>query len=66
MKELTIVDNTDIQDKIFTIRGVQVILDRDLATLYQVETKVFNQAVKRNIQNFRFQLSENELVTNCD
>jgi len=65
MKELTIVDNTDIQNKIFTIRGVQVILDRDLATLYQVETKVFNQAVKRNIerfpQNFRFQLTKEEL-----
>ena len=48
-------------------------LDRDLALLYTVETKVFNQAVKRNIkrfpENFRFQLSENEkneLVTNCD
>ncbi len=73
MKDLTIVDNMDIQDKIFTIRGVQVILDRDLAALYQVETKVFNQAVKRNIQRFsekfRFQLNENEkneLVTNCD
>jgi len=65
MKELTIIDNTDIQNKIFTIRGVQVILDRDLATLYQVETKVFNQAVKRNIQRFpqkfRFQLTKEEL-----
>jgi len=67
-----VIDNK-IEDKIFTIRGVQVILDRDLASLYQVETKVFNQAVKRNIQrfpqNFRFQLNENEkneLVTNCD
>jgi len=73
MKELEVTNNTDIQDKIFTIRGIQVILDRDLAALYQVETKVFNQAVKRNIerfpQNFRFQLNENEkieLVTNCD
>ena len=65
MNELTIVNSIDIQDKIFTIRGVQVILDRDLATLYQVETKVFNQAVKRNIQrfpqNFRFQLTKEEL-----
>jgi hypothetical protein len=73
MNELIIINNTDIQDKIFTIRGVQVMFDRDLATLYQVETKVFNQAVKRNIErfpeNFRFQLNENEkneLVTNCD
>ena len=73
MNKLTTADNIDIQDKIFTIRGVQVILDRDLAALYQVETKVFNQAVKRNIerfpQNFRFQLNKyetNELVTDCD
>ncbi|SFV75660.1 Putative DNA-binding protein in cluster with Type I restriction-modification system [hydrothermal vent metagenome] len=59
-----IIDNK-IEDKIFTIRGVQVMLDRDLASLYQVETKVFNQAVKRNIQrfpeNFRFQLTKEEL-----
>ena len=64
MNNLTIIDRSDIQDKIFTIRGVQVILDRDLAILYGVETKVFNQAVKRNIQRFpqkfRFQLTEEE------
>ena len=73
MNDLTILESTDIQDKIFTIRGIQVILDRDLASLYQVETKVFNQAVKRNRerfpQNFRFQLNQNEtneLVTSCD
>ena len=48
-------------------------LDSDIARLYQVETKVFNQAVKRNIDrfpgNFRFQISDDEkdeLVTNCD
>ena len=48
-------------------------LDRDLAELYGVETKVLNQAVKRNIdrfpERFRFQLTKeemNELVTNCD
>jgi len=73
VKQVTIIDNVNIEDKIITLRGIQVILDRDLATLYQVETKVFNQSVKRNIQrfpqNFRFQLNENEkneLVTNCD
>ena len=64
MKEL-VVDEQNIKDKIYTIRGVQVILDRDLAKLYQVETKVFNQAVKRNIKrfpdNFRFQLTKEEL-----
>ena len=58
---------------IFMIRGQQVMLDRDLASLYSVETKVLNQAVKRNIARFpvqfRFQLTqmENEqLVTDCD
>jgi len=57
--------NTQIKDKIYTIRGLQVMLDRDLADLYKVETKVFNQAVKRNItrfpQDFMFQLTKEEL-----
>ncbi len=62
-----------IQSMIFSIRGVQVMIDRDLASVYEVETKVLNQAVKRNVdrfpENFRFQLSneeKKELVTNCD
>ncbi|KLE10770.1 fic family toxin-antitoxin system [Aliarcobacter butzleri L354] len=54
----------DIHNKIYTIRGLQVMLDEDLAKLYKVETKVFNQAVKRNIErfpdNFRFLLTQNE------
>lgn len=54
----------DIHNKIYTIRGVQVMLDEDLAKLYKVETKVFNQAVKRNIErfpdNFCFLLTQNE------
>lgn len=41
-----------IQQKIFEIRGQKVMLDFDLAMLYEVETKVFNQAVKRNIESF--------------
>ena len=41
-----------VQRKIYEIRGQKVILDRDLAALYQVETKVLNQAVKRNIERF--------------
>ena len=68
-----IINENNIKDKIHTIRKLQVMLDRDLAELYGVETKVFNQAVKRNIKrfppNYRFQLNENEknkLVTNCD
>ena len=41
-----------VQQKIFVVRGQQVMLDRDLAALYGVETKVLNQAVKRNIERF--------------
>lgn len=41
-----------IQQKIFEIRGQKVMLDFDLAALYEVETKVFNQAVKRNLRSF--------------
>lgn len=62
-----------IQQRIMTLRGVQVMLDVDLAELYQVDTKVLNQAVKRNLarfpESFRFQLNDlekQELVTNCD
>lgn len=64
---------SSVENRILTIRGVQVILDRDLADLYGVGTKVLNQSVKRNIErfpeHFRFQLSKyemDELVTNCD
>jgi len=58
-----------IQRKIYEIRGQKVILDRDLAALYQVETRVLNQTVKRNIdrfpEDFMFQLTweEVELLT---
>src|SRR3569623_189487 len=41
-----------IQEKIFEIRGQKVMLDFDLAALYKVETRVFNQAVRRNIDSF--------------
>jgi len=54
--------DTQIKDKIYTVRGLQVMLDRDLADLYGVETRVFNQSVKRNItrfpQDFMFQLTK--------
>lgn len=66
-------DIITIQNQIFTFRDVQVMVDKDLAEMYQVETKVLNQAVKRNSSrfpnSFRFQLTDiekNELVTNCD
>ena len=61
---LILMDETNITDLIYTIRGKQVMLDSDLAGLYQVETRVFNQAVKRNSnrfpEQFRFQLTEEE------
>ena len=62
-----------IENRILTLRGKQVMIDRDLAELYGVETKRLNEQVKRNIErfpgHFRFQLSNqerNELVANCD
>lgn len=58
------VDLQIIQRKIYEIRGQRVMLDRDLAELYQVGTRVLNQAVKRNIErfpeDFMFQLSSEE------
>ena len=54
----------NIQDLIYEIRGQKVILDNDLASLYGVELRALNQAVKRNIRrfppDFMFQLSQNE------
>ena len=42
-----------IQKRIYEVRGQKVMLDFDLAELYEVETRVLNQAVKRNIDNFK-------------
>ncbi|MBU1356072.1 MAG: ORF6N domain-containing protein [Candidatus Edwardsbacteria bacterium] len=64
MTKKALIKIDDIQNKIHTIRGVQVMLDSDLATLYQVEVKVLNQAVKRNVgrfpKEFMFYLSTDE------
>jgi hypothetical protein len=53
-----------IQDRIYEVRGEKVMLDFDLAMLYEVETRVFNQAIKRNVdsfpKDFMFQLTTNE------
>jgi hypothetical protein len=53
-----------IQNRIYEIRGERVMLDRDLAALYEIGTKAFNQAVKRNIKrfppDFMFQLTKEE------
>lgn len=64
MNEITTIDKRNLQEKIYTIRGFQVMLDNDLAELYNVETKNLNRAVNRNIerfpQSFRFQLTQEE------
>ena len=56
----------NVSNFIYTIRDVQVMLDYDLARIYQVETKALNQAVKRNIErfpnSFRFQLTNDEFL----
>ena len=62
MNELVM--QSEIKSRIYTVRGKEVMLDEDLAELYQVETKVFNQAVRRNKErfpdDFMFRLSEKE------
>lgn len=62
-----------VQEKIYEIRGQKVMLDFNLATLYEVENRALKQAVKRNMErfpdDFMFQLSKNEwqeVITNCD
>ena len=71
-KEIAI-SQKQIESRILSIRGNQVMIDRDLAEMYQVEVKRLNEQVKRNIErfpeSFRFQLTEvekNELVAICD
>jgi hypothetical protein len=61
--KMELITKDELKAKIFTIRGVQVMLDRDLALLYGVQTKALNQAVKRNKERFPesfcFQLNKN-------
>ena len=71
--ESTSEEDIDIAKLIVVVRGKQVLIDRDIAMLYKVGTKVLNQQVKRNVarfpERFRFQLTKQEtkeLVTNCD
>lgn len=70
---LLVMTSEAIERRIFLIRGKRVMVDRDLAELYGVSTKVLNQAVKRNEarfpKDFMFRLTrneKNELVTKCD
>ncbi|GEP90743.1 ORF6N domain-containing protein [Chitinophaga terrae (ex Kim and Jung 2007)] len=62
-----IISQKDIESLIYTVRGKQVMFDKDLAQLYQVETKILNKAVKRNIERFPetfcFQLNDEESET---
>lgn len=69
----TTIIQAEYQSLIFEIRGYKVMIDADLAVLYETETKVLKQQVKRNIdrfpKDFMFQLTKVEkaqLVTNCD
>ena len=48
-----IVNDENIQNKIYTIRGLQVMLDEELARLYQVETKTFNKQLKEILRDFQ-------------
>ncbi|MCF8231009.1 MAG: ORF6N domain-containing protein [Bacteroidales bacterium] len=66
-------DVKEIQQRILVFRGEYVMVDKDLAEIYEVKTKALNQAVKRNEErfpeDFSFQLTKQEkdqLVTNCD
>lgn len=69
-----ILEEKDIKNLIYTIRGKQVMLDSDVAMLYHYETRKINQTVKRNIErfpeNFCFQLTRKRIwnfkITNCD
>lgn len=65
MSETSIIESQEIKSKIYTIRGVRVMIDRDLAELYGVEVRALNQAVKRNIErfpsDFMFKLTKNEV-----
>lgn len=64
MNEIIVKENIQIENMIYEIRGKQVMLDRDLAKLYNVETRIINQSVKRNAQRFPeefcFQLTSGE------
>jgi hypothetical protein len=65
--EKMIASVAQIESKMFLIRGQKVMLDEDLAALYEVETKALNRAVKRNLDrfpaDFMFQLSAEEFAS---
>ena len=61
----SLIDENQLKSRIYTIRGVKVMLDADLAEIYGYETRFFNRQVKNNIErfaeDFRFQLTEEEM-----
>ena len=67
MKQANLIPSEKIEKSIYLIRGEKVMLDRDLAEMYGVPTKVFNQAVKRHKErfpsDFMFQLTKEEAVS---
>jgi hypothetical protein len=64
-KEFSLIDEALLKSRIYTIRGVKVMLDADLAEIYGYSTKVFNRQVKNNLdrfpEEFRFQLNTEEI-----
>jgi len=71
MSNLTTLSRPDIESRIFTIRGQQVMIDRDLAEMYGVSTGRLNEQVKRNLDRFPsdfvFKLTKQEweILQNC-
>ena len=65
--EFPLIDEALLKSRIYTVRGVKVMLDADLAEIYGYSTKVFNQQVKNNIEkfdeDFRFQLNDTEITS---
>ncbi|RMG76647.1 MAG: ORF6N domain-containing protein [Bacteroidetes bacterium] len=65
MNAKSVIEIKNIEQKIYTIRGIQIMLDRDLAEFYQTETRTLKQAVKRNIDrfpsDFMFELTDNDM-----
>ena len=63
--EFSLIDENMLKSRIYTIRGLKVMLDADLAEIYGYSTKAFNRQVKNNIEkfdeDFRFQLSNSEI-----
>ena len=71
--ENLVINEENLIERIYFIRGEKIMLDFDLASLYETETRILKQAVRRNInrfpKDFMFQITKlewNELITNCD